>query len=66
MSRSVDDCLHHGVTKWQLVTDSSGQPIDTTFKGQATNLLHKGLRRCSIVKIHTHDNVLNITMVLLL
>jgi hypothetical protein len=58
--------LHHGVGEWQLVTDSSGLPIGITFKGQATNLLNKDLRRRSIAKIHAHDNVLNITMVLLL
>lgn len=44
----------------------SGQPTGTTFKVQATNLLRKDLRRFSIAKIHTHDNVLNIAMVLLL
>jgi len=58
--------FYHGVAEWQLVTDSSGQPIGTTFKVQATNRLRKDLRRCSIAKIHTHNNVLNITMVLLL
>jgi len=26
--------LHYGVAEWQLVTDSSGQPIGTTFKVQ--------------------------------
>jgi hypothetical protein len=58
--------LHHGIDEQQLVTESSEQLTGTAFKGQATSLLCKDLRRYSIAKIHAHDNVLNITMVLLL